>query len=130
MIYRFDLLKEFGESQNVKEEVTINFVDNQLQDTCGFFSQLYFYENLFQPLSNNKMIKEKYINKETIATLLNEIFVLDKKENEPRLEKYNSEPISANILTEKRYFNKDPFYFRNFLRAPILKNICVLPFLK
>ena len=49
----FHLLKEFGKSHNVKEEVTINLVHDQLQETeshtCGL-SQLYFYEKLFVPL--------------------------------------------------------------------------------
>ena len=58
----FHLLKEFEKLHNVKEEVTINLVDDQLQEiksnTGGLF-QLYFYENLSLPLSNSKIIKEK-----------------------------------------------------------------------
>ena len=68
VIYLFHLLKEFGKLHNVKEEVAINLVDDQLQETesntCGLFL-LYFYENLFLPLSNSKIIKEKQLNKET-----------------------------------------------------------------
>ena len=85
----------------VKEEVNINLIDDQLQETesnTGGLFQLYFYEKSFLPLSNSKIIKEKRLNKKTIATLLNEIFVLDKKENEGRIEKYSREPRSANPI--------------------------------
>ena len=101
----FHLLKEFEKLYNVKEEVTINLVDDQLQEiksnTGGLF-QLYFYENLFLPLSNRKIIKGKQLNKKTMPTLLNEIFVFDKKENERRIEKYNSESRSTNLFSNKK----------------------------
>ena len=62
----FHLLKEFRKIHNVKEEATISLVDDQLQETesntCGLF-QMYFYEQLFLPFSNNKIIKEKQLNK-------------------------------------------------------------------
>ena len=49
----FHLINKFAELNNVKNEVIIHFVDNQLQnitsDTSGIF-QLYFYKNLFDPL--------------------------------------------------------------------------------
>ena len=62
--------------------MTINLLHDKLQkmenDTCGLF-QLYFCQNLFLPFSK---IKENQLNKKT-----NEIFVLDEKENEQRIEK-------------------------------------------
>ena len=67
----FHLLKEFEKLHNVKEEMTINLVDDQLQETesntCGLF-QLHFYENLFLPLSDSKKIKEKQLNKKAMPT--------------------------------------------------------------
>ena len=60
----FHLLKEFGKLQNVKEEVIINLVDDQLQDTSELF-QLYFHENLSLSLSKSKIIKEKQPNKKS-----------------------------------------------------------------
>ena len=49
----FQLISDFAELNRVKDEVILNFVDEQVQnktsDTCGAF-QLYFYKNLFDPL--------------------------------------------------------------------------------
>ena len=47
------LINEFGKLHNLKEEVRVHFVDDQLQkkkepDTCRVF-QLYFFVNLFIP---------------------------------------------------------------------------------
>ena len=44
------LINKFGKLHDLKEEVRVHFVDDQLQktetDTCGVF-QLYFFINLF-----------------------------------------------------------------------------------
>ena len=50
-------------------------------DTCGIF-QLYFYYNLFNPLKNSSVIQNASISKHTIEKLLNEIFSLNREENE------------------------------------------------
>ena len=46
MIDLLHLINEFGKLHKVKNEVTLHFVDDQLQmiekDTCGMY-QLYFY---------------------------------------------------------------------------------------
>ena len=44
--------------------------------TCGIF-QLYFYDNLFNPNKNSKIQDKAKLNKKTIETLMNELFVLD-----------------------------------------------------
>ena len=44
-----------------------------------------------------------------MPTLLNEIFVLDKKENERRIEKYNSESRSTNLFSNKKGHNTGVF---------------------
>ena len=50
--------------------------------TCGVF-QLYFYNNLFNPNENSKIQNKARLNKKTIETLLNELFVPDdQKTNE------------------------------------------------
>ena len=71
----------------MKNEVTVHFVDDQIQktetDTCGIF-QLYFYVNLFNPIENSQIISDKTFTKKTIEKLLNEIFTTDKDENESR----------------------------------------------
>ena len=55
-------------------------VEDKVQDlssvTCGIF-QLYFYDNLFNPSEKSKIQNFKRLNKRTIETLINELFVLD-----------------------------------------------------
>ena len=105
----------------------MNLVNDQLQETesntCGLF-QFCFYENLFLPLPNSKIIKEKQLNKKTIATLLNGIFVLDEKENERRIKKYNNKPRSTNLFNRKKRLQYRCFLVAKFSRTPILKKIC------
>ena len=56
--------------------------------TCGVF-QIYFYDNLFNPDENSKIQNKKRLNKRTIETLLNELFVLnDQKTNEATIRQY------------------------------------------
>ena len=87
----FNLIKEFAELNNVKNEVIINFVDNQLQnvtsDTCGIF-QLYFYKNLFDPLKKSGTINGNKLTKNTILKLLNELFSTSDEKNEQIIEQF------------------------------------------
>ena len=66
-------------------------VEDRLQDsnssTCGIF-QIFFYQNLFDPPENSKIQGETKLTKKTVETLLNEIFNLDDKENEIKMETY------------------------------------------
>ena len=56
--------------------------------TCGIF-QLYFYDNLFNPIENSKIQEKATLNKTTIGTLLNELFVLDNQDkNEEIIRQY------------------------------------------
>ena len=48
--------------------------------TCGLL-QLHFYENLFDPDENSKILNDEHFTKKTIKTLLNKIFSTNKKEN-------------------------------------------------
>ena len=79
---------------NLKNEVTVHFVDDQLQktetDTCGIF-QLYFYVSLFNPVEKSQIISDKTVTKKTIEKLLNEIFTTDKDENKSRIEAFIDE---------------------------------------
>ena len=58
-------------------------VEDRIQNldsvTCGIF-QIYFYDNLFNPDQNSKIQNKTKLNKKTIETLLNELFVLDDQE--------------------------------------------------
>ena len=75
-------------------------VEDRLQDldsaTCGIF-QIYFYQNLFNPEENSKIQGNAKLNKKTVETLLNEVFSLDDKENEIKMEEYAND-LEINIL--------------------------------
>ena len=66
-------------------------VKDRLQDldssTCSIF-QIFFYQNLLNPPENSKIQGETKLNKKTVETLLNDIFTLDEKENEIKMEEY------------------------------------------
>ena len=85
------LMYEFGKLHNIEDEITVFSLDDQLQiidtDTCGIF-QIYFYYNLFNPLSNSSIIKHKVLTKHTIENLLNEIFSLNQEQNEKVIEQF------------------------------------------
>ena len=55
--------------------------------TCCIF-QIYFYDNLFNPDKNSKIQGETILNKKTVQMLLNELFSLDERENEIKMEEY------------------------------------------
>ena len=61
--------------------------DQQLQElttgACEIF-QLYFYKNLFDPVSDSKIIDDEFLTKKT-ATLLNEIFSTNEETNEEEM---------------------------------------------
>ena len=69
-------------------------VEDRIQDldssTCGIF-QIYFYENLFNPDENSTIQGETKLNKKTMEMLLNELFSLDDRENEIKMEEYAGE---------------------------------------
>ena len=79
------LMYEFGKLHNVQDEVTVFSLDDQLQkmetDTCGIF-QIYFYYNLFKPFNTSAIVKDNILSKHTIQKLLNEIFTLNRDQNE------------------------------------------------
>ena len=66
-------------------------VEDRMQDldssTCCIF-QIYFYDNLFNPDKNSKIQGETILNKKTVQMLLNELFSLDERENEIKMEEY------------------------------------------
>ena len=80
----FHMIFQFAKLKSQKNQIKILIVEDQLQelitDTCGIF-QLYFQENLFNPLSDSKIINDEFQpkKKQTIETLLNKIFSTNKK---------------------------------------------------
>ena len=90
----FYFIQAFGIRLKLRSFVNIWVVEDRIQDldsaTCGIF-QLYFYENLFNPDKNSKIQNESKLKKATVETLLNELFSLDDRENEIKMEEYADE---------------------------------------
>ena len=65
--------------------MNILILESQIEDlispNCGQF-QLYFYENLFDPVQKSKVLSHGTFNKSTLETIINEIFSTDTDENE------------------------------------------------
>ena len=65
----FHVLTEFARYNNVKTDVKLTMVDNELQrtntSTCGNF-QVYFYKNLFNPEKNSKIQHHKKLTKKPL----------------------------------------------------------------
>ena len=88
------LINEYGKKHNLRSEVLIHLVNDQLQtakkDTCRVY-QIYFYVSLFNPLENSSILNKKTLNRKTIEKLLNEILLMDRQENEDRLAAFAQE---------------------------------------
>ena len=76
-------VQAFGNKLKLRDFVNICIVEDRVQDlnsvTCGIF-QMNFYDKLFNPNKNSKIQNKKRINKKTIETLLNELFVLNNQD--------------------------------------------------
>ena len=76
----FHFIQAFGNKLKLRDFVNIWMVEDRVHDlnsvTCGIL-QLYFYINLFNPGENSKIQNKMRLNKRTIQTVLNELFVLD-----------------------------------------------------
>ena len=96
----FYFIQAFGIKLKLRGFVNIWMVEDRLQDldsaTCGIF-QIHFYQNLFNPEENSKIQGNAKLNKKTAETLLNEIFSLDDKENEIKMEEY-ADKLKINVL--------------------------------
>ena len=90
----FYFIQAFGIKLKLKSFVNIWVVEDRIQDidsnTCGIF-QLHFYENLFNPDKNSKIQNKNKLKKNTVEMLLNELYSLDDKENEIKMEEYADE---------------------------------------
>ena len=67
-----------------------NRVQNLLTSDCGPF-QLYFYKNLFDPEEQIKIVQHQKLTKNTLETLLNDIFFPNIEENQYLIEKFQEE---------------------------------------
>ena len=85
-------VQAFGNLLKLRNFVNIWMVEDRVQNldsvTCGIF-QFYFYDNLFDQDENSKIQDKARLNKRSIETLLNELFVLDDHEtNEATIRQY------------------------------------------
>ena len=76
----FHFIQAFGNKLKLRDFVNIWMLEDRVQElnsvTCGTF-QIYFYDNLFNPDEIRKMRNNKRLNKRTVETFLNELFVLN-----------------------------------------------------
>ena len=85
----------------LRDFVNLWMLEDRIQDldavSCGIF-QIYFYDNLFNSDQNSKIQNKKSLNKKTVETLLNELFILnDQEQNEAIINKHADK---RNIVTE------------------------------
>ena len=70
------LMNKYRKKHDLKDQLIIHLVDNQLQmfkkDTRAMY-QTYFYVNLFNLLENSNIISKKILSKRAIEKLLNDI---------------------------------------------------------
>ena len=97
----FHFIQAFGNKLKLRDFVNIWMVEDRVQDlssvTYGIF-QLYSHVSLFSPNENSKIQNSKQLNKTTIETLLNELFVLDDQDtNEATIRQYANE---KNIIVQ------------------------------
>ena len=88
----FYFIQAFGIKFELRNFVNTWMVEDRVQDlnssTCSVF-QLYFYDSLFNPDENSKIQHKARLNKKTIETLLNELFVFDNQhQNEETITHY------------------------------------------
>ena len=72
----FHLLEQFAKLKKTKcMNILIleNTIKNLVTSTCGLF-QLYFYKNLFDPDKKSKILNHQTLNKNTLETIINDIF--------------------------------------------------------
>ena len=89
----FHLMEQFAKLKN-SQCINIIILENRVQDLltsdCSPF-QLYFYKNLFDPEEKSKILHHQKLTKNTLETLMNEIFFPDVDENQYLIKKFEEE---------------------------------------
>ena len=89
----FHLMEQFAKLKN-SQCMNIIILENRIQDLltsdCGPF-QLYFYKNLFYPEEKSKILHHQKLTKNTLETLINEIFFPNIDENQYLIENFEEE---------------------------------------
>ena len=87
----FYFIQSLGNKLKLRSFINIWMVEDRLQDlkssTCGIF-QIYFYHKPFDPDEGSEISGETKLTKKTVETLLNEIFTLDEKQNEIKMNEF------------------------------------------
>ena len=91
----FHSVQAFNNKLKLCDFVNIWMKEDRVQDlnsvTWGIF-QIYFYDNLFNPNEDSKILDKKRLNKRTIETLLNGLFVInDQATNDATIQQYANE---------------------------------------
>ena len=91
----FYFVQSFGGKLKLGDFVNLWVVADRIQDldsvNCGI-SQIYYYDNLFNPDKKSKIQNKAKLNKKTIEILLNKLFVLDsQQQNEKVINIYANE---------------------------------------
>ena len=81
-------MQSFGRKLKLRDFVNLWVVEDRIQDldsvNCGI-SQIYYYDNLFNPDKKSKIQNKAKLNKKTIEILLNELFVLDSQQQNEKV---------------------------------------------
>ena len=89
----FHLLEQFLKLKGI-HCMNVLRLENSIQDifspNCGEF-QLYFYKNLFDPDEKSKILSHQTLNKSTLETIINAIFLTDVGENEHIIKNFKEE---------------------------------------
>ena len=87
----FSFLNQFVVLRKVKSKMRLYLVEDPFQniesDYCGVF-QLYFYIHLFGLSNDSKILHHENLSKNTVQTLLNELFLSDQENNKRILREY------------------------------------------
>ena len=89
----FHLMEQFAQLKN-SQCMNMIILENRVQDLltsdCSPF-QLYFYKNLFDPEEKSKILHHQKLTKNTLETLINEIFFPNIDENQYLIENFEEE---------------------------------------
>ena len=100
----FYYIQAFGLKLKQRSFVNIWMVEDRIQHqdsaTCGII-QIHFYDNLSNPDENSKFQSKTKLKKSTVETLLNELFSINDKYNEIKMEEYAGQNRCKNICIVK-----------------------------
>ena len=101
-------MSQFEIYQKVQNNVKLYLVEYPVQfieSHCFGVFYLYFFESLSGPNRKSQILKHETFTKNTVRTLLNELFSLDQNTNRDKLKHYvNEGNIKFDLEKKKNYF--------------------------